>query len=311
MSRGYLCETEPIGGQPYCVDSNRNYVVIEKDSYEDKVILNLTEIDLYEGTLKLNDKNISVYMSSTQGKNAASNCIDDDLDSVCESSSGSNPLQDFNPFIVIDVETLNFDKVIVTNSNVDEANINGATLRVYHQGGLLIYNTSFLDIGTSLSTYNFDGLSNGVNPTSVPTIAPSSAPSTSQPTAKYQLVSTQVAFEGNLYDNVYIHLENDIDLVASYDDYTAIAIVNMSNIVIDGNGHRIDGQNSSRCFYIMNSAVHIFNLTVTRCNSGPAGSIWKWWSNICNTFLGQYDTCGDLKQQCQLSVRWWGYVCRV
>jgi len=77
-----------------------------------------------------------------------------------------------------------------------------------------------------------------------------------------EAVAVSVSTEAGLH--AAIVAGNTVELAADIDLSAPISIDGITGLVIDGNGHKIDGQGRVRCFYINNGAeVKINKLKVT------------------------------------------------
>ena len=72
-------------------------------------------------------------------------------------------------------------------------------------------------------------------------------------------VSTEAQLRAAIGSDVTIEITADIYLTST------ISIYNKNNLVINGNGHKVDGQGVAQCFYISGSTsvVEVNDLTIT------------------------------------------------
>ena len=81
-------------------------------------------------------------------------------------------------------------------------------------------------------------------------------------------ITTQVELTAGIESHKELVLGADLHLVPSIDERTAIAIRDVANLTILGNGHTLDGGGRVRCLFIANSSVTMKDVRVIGCNAG-------------------------------------------
>ena len=118
------------------------------------VYMNFREIELYQGSTKIDKSSISISMSTVEGSGAASNCNDGVTDSsdhhkCCVTGNGANQW-------IMAATTDNFSRAFIYNRlGGDAARANSGSLVFMDGSNITTSAVSFSSKGTSLATYTF------------------------------------------------------------------------------------------------------------------------------------------------------------
>ena len=81
-------------------------------------------------------------------------------------------------------------------------------------------------------------------------------------------ITTQAELMKGIESHKKLILGADLYLAPSFDEHTAIAIQDVANLTILGNGHTLDGGGRVRCLFIANSSVTMKDVRIMGCDAG-------------------------------------------